>query len=196
MEAEVVLPGVERLRGDERRDSLDGRGLPGDDDGRSPEPRGLEERVPVQARRLAGEVRARPLVVGVLVEGRFLARRVRLREGRLEREHRLGAPIRVVEPGEREETRDGFPIAAAPLHGGGLPAQVEVAVPECEAALHEEGAVARLAVGAVLDGESQDRRRGVDAEVERIHVGAHRLAQKASEREPVADAIDPLESRP
>ena len=81
------------------------------------------------------------------------------------------------------------------LDGARLRAEVVVAVPEPEAALHEEGAVGRLAVDAVLDGEPEDRRRGVDAEVERIHVGVHRAAEQASEREPVADAVDAGEQR-
>jgi hypothetical protein len=49
---------------------------------------------------------ARDHGVGVAVAGRRLARRVRVGDGRLEREHRLGALIGAIEPRQRQQRRD------------------------------------------------------------------------------------------
>ena len=158
MKAEIVLPRLEWSRCDERRDTLHGRGLPCDDHLLRPEPRGVEEFVPVHARRVANEVRSRPLIVGVAVDGRRLTRGMRHGDGPFERQHRLGALIGVIESRERQQARDVLLISAALLDGAGLRTEVSVTIPECEAALHQERGICLLTVDAVLHGEPQDRR--------------------------------------
>src|SRR5262249_62160181 len=82
-------------------------------------------------------------------------------------------------------------VAAALRTDAGSLLQVLGAPAEAETALQQEGAIALLAMDTVLDGKPEDRRRRVDAEVERIHVGAHGAAQQASERLRVAGRLDP-----
>ena len=80
---------------------------------------GLEERGPVQARRLAREVRSRPSIVGVAVDGRGLTGGLRLGDGGFEREHRLGALVRVIESRERQHAGDVLLVATALLEARG-----------------------------------------------------------------------------
>src|SRR5262249_9340254 len=167
------------------------RGLPGDDHPLRSESRRLEERAPVHARRFAREVRTRPFVVGVAIDGACPGRGVRRGDGRLEREHRMGALVRAIESAEPQYSRDVLLVAAALLDEAGLLIQGLVGPAEAETALQQEGAIALLAMDTVLDGKPKDRRRRVDAEVERIHVGAHGAAQQASERLRVAGRLDP-----
>ena len=181
------------MGGNQRRDARDGRGLPRHEQLLVAQPCGLEERIPVHARRLAREVRSRPEIVRVPVDGRCLVRRLRPGEGGFEREHRGGALVRAVEPGELQQLRDGGLVLASLFDRRRILAQVIVTAPEAKAALHEECAIVLLAMDAVFHGESEHRRGGVDPEVERIHVRVHGAAEQASERDLVARAVDPGE---
>ena len=60
VEGEPVLPGVERLAGDEGGDAADRLGMPGDDPLLAGEARALEKGVPVDPRRAGGELAAGP----------------------------------------------------------------------------------------------------------------------------------------
>ncbi len=193
--AEVVLPGRERPIGDERGDARHRRRLPRDDHRLSAEAGGVEEGVPVETRRIAREVGPRPLVVGVAIDRRGVARRVRPGDGNLEREHRGCARFGAIEAGERQQAGDVLLVAPPPLDGAGLLAQIGAAVAEGQAALHQERGVVRLAVDAVGHRQAEHRRRRVGADVERIDVGAHGAAEQARQGEPVADAVDPGEQR-
>src|SRR5262245_48468087 len=103
--------------------------------------------------------------------------------------------VHMIESAESQYSSDVLLVAAALLDEAGFLTQVLVAVAEAETALQQEGAIGLLAMDTVLDGQPEYRRRGIDAEVERIHVGAHGAAQQASERLRVAGRIDPGEDR-
>ena len=132
-------------------------------------------------------------MVGVAIDRRLLTRRVRPRDRRFEREYRPGAPIRVVESRERQQPRDVLLVAAPLFDEARRRAEVLVTVSERKATLHQERAVGLLAMDAVLHRQPEYRRRSVDAEVQRIHVGVHGPAEQACERKRVAGPIDPRE---
>ena len=134
-------------------------------------------------------------MVGVVIVGRHLAGGVRGGDGRLERDHRPGALGRAVEARQPQHARDVLPVPLALPDGACVLTQVPITIAEAETALHQDRAVVPLAVDAVLDGEPEDRRRGVGAGVERTDVGAHRAAEQPREGDDVAGAVDPGEQR-
>ena len=192
---EQRLPCVERLLRHERREPGDRARLPRDERVLASEPRGREERRPVEARRLPGEVGARPVVVPLRRVLAVLDLPVRLRDARLEREDRAGAGVRVADA--REGQHAGRVRAVGVAQRRHLRRRVEVvaAVGELEAALHQRGRVARRAVEILRDPEAERVARVKRAEVDRIDVGAEVRADEARERAPVADRGDAVEQR-
>ena len=73
MEGQVVLPGLERLARGERSEPGDRAGLPDDEPVHLTEPGGVEEGGPVEPRRLAAELGAGPVIVGLGDVARGLA---------------------------------------------------------------------------------------------------------------------------
>ena len=103
---EPVLPGVQRRRGHQSRLARKGRGLPHDEAGLLAQPRALEIRSPVQARRFGGEVCLRPSVVGlmdVIVVGQA---EMLFRNGMFQLHDALGTSVSIRESRELEHGRD------------------------------------------------------------------------------------------
>ena len=106
MVGEEVLPGVERLRGDEGGFAGEGGGLPDDEGGLFVETGGAEELGPVEAGSFGGEVGGVPGVVGfvdvfAVGEGELL-----FGDGGFEGEDAGGADVRIGEAGETEHGGD------------------------------------------------------------------------------------------
>ena len=100
MEAQVVLPGRQRLRGNERGQSPQRAGLPHPDAILPIQPRRGEKGGPVHPGCLVLEMLALPDAIGIAVSGRSLARGVGLREGSLQGQHTGRPLVRAVESRE------------------------------------------------------------------------------------------------
>ncbi len=195
VEAQVVLPRLERRRlhrgGQPRRRG----GLPHHERLLPRQPRLTEERRPVHPRRPPREVGARPHAVGVVVVGRGLLCGLGPGERRLERHHRRRALLRMIEAGQREHPADVLLVSRAERLHGGIAAHVRLTVWQAESSLQQEGDVALLAVERWLDRQSEQSRGAVDAPVEGVDVGGEPPAEEPGQGRPVVYLSDAVEER-
>ena len=77
----------------------------------------------------------------------------------------------------------------------GVGADIVLAVRQAQPSLQQEGDVGLLAVEPGLHREAQQAGRVVDAQVQRVHVGAQPAAQQACQRRFVVDTFDAIQQR-
>src|SRR5689334_9748559 len=117
------------------------------------------------------------------------------RDGRLEREHGLGASIGLRDTGERQQLADVRGVIRAERGETRVGAEILFAIGKAQAALEEEGNVRLLSVNARLDGQAEETSGLEDAPVQWIDVGARPAAEQARETLLVRDGVDAVELR-
>ena len=192
MEREPVLPRIERLGGHQRREAADRIGLPDDEILLAREAGCVEEPVPVEAGSLAREIGALPRVRALLHVVGLLLRRMCACDRGFEREHARGLRIRVGDAREPEQLRRVRLVLLAQF-GEASSFEVEVAVGQAEAALHQ---VRRVAVGLVQvlrDPQAEQAIGVVVGRVEQVDVRAQVRAERTRERGAVGECGDRVE---
>ncbi|MNV24577.1 hypothetical protein D3C71_1156450 [compost metagenome] len=194
VEGQVVLPHIQRLGGHQPRDPGHRLGLPHDEILLLAQLGPGQEGGPVHARRLGAQVGLLP-GVGALghVVGFFLGG-MGLGDPGLQRQDALGLGRRIGHPGQLQHLGDiGLVLLAQLGHAAAL--QVEVAVRQAQAALHQ---VRRGAVRLQQVHRHPHPEQAVGVEVggiEQVHVRAQGAAQGGGQGGLVGDAADGVQFR-
>ena len=190
MEGQPVLPHVERLRADQRRELGDRSRLPDDEVLLVAELCRAQEAAPVHARRLLVEVGALPRIVRGRALLARLQRLVRLRDLHLQRDDLLRPRLSVGETRERQDLGDVGRVVGAKLRHRRVGRDVIVAVRKPKATLHHVRHRAGRIVEVLRD-ENAEQILGVEVRiVERVGVGAERMADGVGERALVGNRLD------
>ena len=193
MEGQVVLPGIERLLADERRDAGDRGRLPDHEPCLTLEAGGSEESLPVEAGRAAVEVLARPVIVSLRHVGGVHAAQVRFGDPPLELEDPRGLRLGGGDPGELQHALDVGLVLAPDLRHPPRRVEVVGAIGHPEATLQEERRVA-VRVVQVLRHPEAEQVVGMElGVVEDVDVRAQVAAQGSRQALCILDGGDAVE---
>ena len=193
-EAQVVLPGLQRLRLHQRRQSGHRLRLPDDEVALRLQPGGFEKCAPVQAGCLAREVGLGPGIGAVLHVVGLLGAGMHACDGGFQRQDALGLGRGIGNAGKFEHVDDVGAVRLAHLrHAPAI--QIEAALGHAQAALHQVRHIP-LRMMQVLRHPEAEQAVGVEiGGIEQVHIGAQLTAKGARQGLLVLELRDGIQGR-
>ncbi len=182
MESQIGLPGIDRLRRHQGRQPRDRARLPDDEVLLVGQARRLEIGVPVEARRLGGEVGAHPGIIGLVHVFAVDAAGVGLGHLRFQRHDGRRLRLGIGDAGQRQHVRNVRLVLGAQVGHLGRRVEIIVAIGQAQSALQQVGHVV-VGVFEALGDPYAENMVGIEVGgVERIDIGPQGGAEIGRQR--------------